>query len=91
MARLFLFFSFLLCVLINFLNKQARLNNNNPLTDGERVAGFINAQKALKVLTCSLCKKGFRSGLGYKFHYDICGKDVSFFIRVFLQSNNLFF
>lgn len=68
---------------LTFSNKQARLNNNAPLTDGERITGFINAQKALKVLTCNLCKKGFRSGLGYKFHQEICGKDVSFCVWVF--------
>lgn len=74
------FLLFFILVLHNhytFFCRQARINDSKPLSDNERITAFINAQKLLKVLKCSLCGKGFRSGLGYKFHQDICGKDVS--------------
>lgn len=77
MARYSCFSNLFFTVITKICCFQARINDSTPLSDNERITGFINAQKLLKMLKCSLCEKVFRSGLGYKFHQEICGKDVS--------------
>lgn len=61
-----------------------------PFTESEIIKALIKAQKVVKVLKCKRngCNKSFKSGLGLKFHLELCGKSVhkfQFIIKLYFQ------
>ncbi|XP_054156581.1 general transcription factor 3C polypeptide 2-like [Oppia nitens] len=59
----------------------ARINDDKrtPFTENEIIKALIKAQKVMKVLKCQNtgCSRTFKSGLGLKMHWDLCGKSES--------------